>query len=506
MSSKVIVNRASEHLLRAPFDVFEGEQKDDSAQKYYYTRLAHVAVKHTYYNLSEDECPDFTFSPTSSSSALMTSLGLIFRSEATGFSILYNEQRKDDLFNYLKRQKGRPGPNVLSQDGVWTRLSFVLTLNNPYFINFTDIPIKLNPSTQNFYFSNDRAHKVNKRAIILNCNDYVSDNESELLTVAPVQYPVNISKAVKEVRVRDISGELVMCQSRCVPISETPQDMARLVNCKHKIHSPPVVLRCRDRIYLDFASLPEDRYTIQKIMDDHLLGHKEPWVERDIIYTASAPTPLCFIDLLFTNPAGGDTGFYPVKDLFGTPKIVNINYQLRFRTRSTFWTYFIVPQPQQEKFQNLRIESVEQKKAQQVNFAGPCYVTLANGQKGYRFVSEKQIPFRQQPEYSFRLLGQHGLMPNDGVIIERLPVATKQQILRDELIVLYDLERNLCVQGNDKRCRRLIRRLSKCFREGAGSTAELARLKRQGANPRSQQFEQQRQRCPNLYSDTYVYV
>jgi hypothetical protein len=505
MEAKLISNRASEHAFRAPFGGFRSEQDEDAAQQYYYVRLMRVSVKHTYYNLLKYDCPDFTFSPTPSSSALMKSLGLIFRSEATGFSILYDQKRKDDLLQYLRRQQEPPQVGCLPEGGVWTRLSFVLTVNNPYFINFTDIPIDLDPGLQNFYFTNQDAHLTDSGDTILNRNEYVSDIKHELLDVVPVQFPVQVSEAVKELRVKDISGEVVICQRRCLPVTETPEQSARLINCDEP--APTDVLVCRDTIYLDFSSLPEDKYTLEKIWNDNLSAEAEPWAEREVVYTSAAPTPLCFIDLLFANPTGDAAGVYPVRDLFGPqPSIVNVNYQLQFRARSTFWTYFIVPQPQLERFENLRIESLELKRTQHVNFAGPCCVILANDQKAYRFTSEKAIPFQQQSEYRFRLLGQHGLMPHDGIIVARLPVISKQQILRDEITVLLEVEKNLCPQGNDKRCRRLVRRLSKCFREGSTSKAELERLKRHGANRRSKQFRQQQQRCPNLYSDTYVYV
>jgi hypothetical protein len=511
MIANLFANRASEHSFRTPSDAYQGEQGEEGGQKYYYVRLMRVSVKHTYYNLSNHDCPDFTFTPTPSSSALMKSLGLIFQGDATGFSILYDQKRKDDLLRYLQRQALEKSGHPQSQAEAWTRLSFVLTLTNPYFINFTDIPIDLDPGLQNFYFTNQDAHQTDTGGIIINQDEFVGDVERELMDVAGVQYPVNVSETIKEVRVKDISGEIVICQRRCVPIDQSPQDRAKLINCAEiPPPSPLELLQCRDVIYLDFSSLPEDKYRIEKIpnlSNRHLKREEEPLLDTNVVYTSAAPTPLCFIDLLFANPTGDDTGIYPVRDLFEPqPQIVSVNYQLKFRTRSTFWTYFVVPQPQREKFENLRIESKEQKKARQVNFAGPCCVHLANGQKGYRFISEKAIPLQQQSEFNFRLCGQHGLMTHDGVIVERLPVATKQQILRDELTVLLDVDKNLCAHGNDRRCRRLVRRLSKCFRESSNSTDELERLKRHGANPRSRQFRQQRQRCPNLYSDTYVYV
>ena len=501
MDARLTPNRSAEYNFRTPSGRGREAPGAQGARGFYYARLMRVSVSHNYYNLSDDQCPDFTFSPTPATGALMRSLGLLFKSEPTGFSVLYNEQRRSDLAHYL-RSTTTSAPGV----EVWPRLTFTLSLNNPYFINFTDIPFDLDPGRQNFYFTNQDAHRAGGE-VILNRDEYVRGRAGvDLFDVIPVQHPLPVGKSVREVHVTDITGRVVICEPRCLP--PRTSTVTPLLNCDQPQTSPPSVLRCRNVIYLNFASLPEDKYRIEQVPDRHP-GHGREGPEaadRDVLYTASAPLPFALIDLLFTDPADGVTGVYPVRNLSGEPEFVGINYQLKFRTRAPFWTYYVVPQAQREQFEHLRIESVAPTGSAQVNFAGPCCVFLANGERGYRFISEKAIPLQQQAPFQFRLLGRHDLMRHDGVLVENMPVASRRQILRDQLTVLLDMNRNLCPQSKDRDCQRLVRRLGRSLRADSGFAGGMEELKRLAADPRGAQLDELRRSAPKLYSDTYVYV
>jgi hypothetical protein len=132
------------HALRAPdaqadATVPLGPDPPPDGRRSVYTRLARVAVRHTYYNASGGRCGDFAVRPTHSTAALMRSLGLLFKPEADGFSVLYDTVGEQALLSYLRRQANEDG-------GVWTRLTFLLSLKNAYFVNFTDIPIDHDPA------------------------------------------------------------------------------------------------------------------------------------------------------------------------------------------------------------------------------------------------------------------------------------------------------------------------------------------------------------------------
>src|SRR5436853_173538 len=300
-----------------------------------------------YYKNSDGRCPDFRVYPTAATRLLMATLGLLLKDEGIGFSVLYDMNRAENLFNFLRHQAER-GFQVPEVTGVWTRLSFALSLRNPYFINFTAIPVDTEPTKLNFYFSNQEAHVGPDGEVILNQGKWVVADER--LPVIPTQYQVLVSDRVMAVQVNAISGVEVITEPRCsshVHSFDNNFDKADI-----GVSSPP--LFCSEIVYLNFSLLPEDKYTIEKI------GYDGKPVEepRPVLYTAPYPTPLCFIDLLFTDPLiepgappspSRAEGIYPVRDLWGiNPSVVPVDYHLAFRRRRTIWNYYIAPQPASE--------------------------------------------------------------------------------------------------------------------------------------------------------------
>jgi hypothetical protein len=196
--------------------------------------------------------------------------------------------------------------------------------------------------------------------------------------------------------------------------------------------SPPSEV-CRDFVFLDFKTLPEDKYTIECLAE----SGSQPASVRPMLYTLAEPIPLCFVDLLFSKPIMESAGIYPV-DLFpadSAPAITPIRYALRFAARSTFWRYYIVPQPQREQLEDLAIVTLGD--APPVAFSGPHKVRLVTGVPAYRFVSEERLLLQQQSLYRLRLKGwPKRAYGADDVLVRRLPVAASKQVLpeggRDE--------------------------------------------------------------------------
>lgn len=372
----------------------------------------------------------------------MRSLGLLFKDDGFGFSVLYDTTREENLVNYLRLQAdpGVPEPRP-ERRGVWTRLSFVLCLKNMYFANFTRIPIDTNSTSSNFYFSNQNAREKPTGKVILNTGNKV--NGSELIPVTAVQYSVPVSDKVQCVQVCAISGLEVICKPRCVSVAIAGSKSWENIDCEDIFEpiSPLAVPVCTDVIYLDFSLLPEDKYTIRKLGSNGRPVGKP----KHILYTASYPISLCFIDLLFTDPLPKETaaappeqGVYPIRDLWSdseTRKVYPVDYDLVFRRRKTIWSYYVVPQPDSERFEQLRIVDVtaresEEPSRRRIRFAGPCCVRLANGSVAYRFISREAIPLTQQSRFRFQLRGyRRGMVPNEGVLVDRLPVASNEQVL-----------------------------------------------------------------------------
>jgi len=414
--------RAFEHHVGRSDPSRLGEPRGD-----YYAPLMQVLLAHNYYNLSQDHCPDFIAVPTTASAVLMKSLGLLFKDEGIGFSVLYNVKRKDDLIRYLKRQADRFSP---AGSGPWTRLSFVLLLQNPYFVNFTNIPITTDPAVESFYFSNQQAHGVDP--ILLNPGTKVAGGQ--LYPTIGTQYSVAVNpRETSVVKVRDISGEVVICQPVHVPVGINPQrtSCADVAQYMEK-HPGSQATFSRETIYLDFAGLPEGKYLIQQ----YSAGSRASLVsEITVLFTVSSGAPLCFVDLLFANPESTGSGIYPVQNLNSAPVIVSTSYELRFDRRSTVWSYFVVPMPQDKILDNLRIHTVWPSGPEAPSFELRGRKQLPNGQWAEEFVSDRNIPLQEQSEYDFQLLGSLQsesppivVQPIVVPLVDRLPVASNQQL------------------------------------------------------------------------------
>ncbi len=378
----------------------------------YYQTFMRVSFRHPYFNHSGDACPDLAARPTAATLRLMASLGLLFRDDGTSFSVLYDRNRTATLASYLRRQ-GR-------DEQFWTRLSFVLSSRSPYFINVTAIPIDLDPQVQNFYFSNQTAHVDPAVGILLNSGRIVS--AEQLLRVTGPQYQAIVSQHTLGIAVRDISGEVVLCEPRCVPVDAAapkPGCLAWLVALPET--SPN---RCRDRIYLNFGTLPEGRYTI-----DTIASTGDVTIEEIRLYTSEVPTPLCLIDLLFSPPYADAGGIYPVSDLTKDDvTIVGIDYVVNFDARKTFWRYYIVPHSADRTYDDLAIECLAPDPS--LRFTGPSPAIIANGAPAYCFVSAQPLLLQQQSAYRFRLKGRrrHHRFEDD-TLVDRLPVAAAEQVL-----------------------------------------------------------------------------
>lgn len=378
----------------------------------YYETLMQVSFRHPYYNRSDDACPDLAVRPTAATQQLMSSLGLLFRDDGTSFSVLYNRTRSDALVSWLQRQ-GR-------SEQFWSRLSFVLSSRSSYFINVTAVPIDLDPLRQNFYLTNQAAHDDPEIGILLNPGRIV--DADLLVPTTGSQYQARVSSEVRGIAVRAISGEVVLCEPRCIPEDQS----APLAQCLAWLADLPAMKpdRCRDTIYLNFGTLPEDKYTIDYI------SNSGDVTRTDIrLYTADSTAPLGLIDMLFSEPSPGAGGIYPVSDLTGDDVTISgIDYVVNFDARSTFWRYYVVPPGADAAYDDLAIECLAPDPA--LGFAGPFPVIIANGAPAFLFVSEQPLLLQQQSIYRFRLKGRRRHRRLDGdTLVERLPVAAAQQVL-----------------------------------------------------------------------------
>ncbi|MCB1037421.1 MAG: hypothetical protein KDD47_26560 [Acidobacteria bacterium] len=372
--------RAFEKDLRSPLSFGPaGAEPPERPRRREYQRLMTVAIRHGFYNASGDACPDFRILPTWATERLMRSLGLLLRSESSGFSVLFDRLKQEDLLSFLRRRA--------EEEGAWTRLSFVLIADNPFFVNFSEIPVVTNPGVVNFYFSNRQAHEEGG---VLQLTPGEKVTAGELLPLVSTQTQVPVPEGTETVEVRGLSGEVVISQQ----------------------------VLGRRRVFLDFSALPEGRYEIlwlgAEVMD-----------ALPVLYTTFAPAPLAFTDLLFSEPVAGGEGVYPVRGLSGdSPEVVSTLYQLTFEERAVRWIYDVVPNRPPSFYSDLAITTPSGEEP----FTDPETVTLADGRQAFRFTSEVTFPLLQQSPYRFELRGERGGGVQE-VLVRRLPVASPQGLI-----------------------------------------------------------------------------
>jgi hypothetical protein len=388
-----------------------GSLRGSNSRSYFYKRLMQVTIRHTFYNASGNLCPDFTIAPTTASAELIASMGLLFKGEGTGFSILLDQFQNKKFLDYLRRQ-AQPG------SGVWTRLSFELSVKNPNFVNFTDMPMGTTPAMGTFYLSNTTAQTKKNGDIRLNTGP-LTRKEPVRLTGSQYAYYLGNPDSHRVV-VRDISGAIVLCE----PVY-WPKNDSRTPSCFTTPEPDAGAPVRRNPVYLDFSLLPEDKYVIEECAN--MTGDCETVLDNEVVYAFSG-TPMFFIDLLFTNP-GLSTGVYPVENLSSAQaKIVPTQYYLDLHHRSTTWNYYIVSTG--AKLTQLKIDTIAPQSPQSVTFTGPTSVQLPNSQNASLFVSDSAVPLQEQSVYNFQLTGRAGgLEMKDGVLLNRLPVASSQQVI-----------------------------------------------------------------------------
>jgi hypothetical protein len=346
------------------------------ARTSFYEKLMSVSFRNTYYP-APFECPDLAVGPTLVTAELMSDLGLLYREAASGFVIAWDAQRSAELIAALRRR-------VESDGESWTRLSFVLWLRNPLFVNFSDLPIgTAPPGAKNFFFTNQEAHDAGRRGVLLNRGRFAG--AGQLLTVIPSQIRLPLPAEVVEVRLLALSG---------APVLTVP-------------HLAPEPAR------LDLGSLPLDRYTLQEIGAGGVVLR-----ERPVLYTAATPVPFGFIDLLLARPSADADGVYPI-DLWAAPEIGSVDYQLAFARRSTLWRYWVVL-PRKRLLTGLRIESDP---AGVAKFRGPSAAKLPDGTPAVLFTARRPIPLQARPDFHFVL---HS---DAGTLLDPLPSASVRQVL-----------------------------------------------------------------------------
>jgi hypothetical protein len=368
-----------------------------------YKALFSVTFRHNYYNQNQGLCPDFAVTPTPSSAALMAALGLLFRDDGTGFSVLFQQASLGRLTTYVRSQK-QPASTA---PGYWTRLTFLLSMLGPLFVGITDIPIGTKPTRRTLYANNMQAHEEDG-TIVLSKGPFMGTTSRYPVTGEDLTIivPANTSS----VTVSDISGAVVIpAPGATKPVPIPLYDLGRISSAS-----------------LNFGALPYDLYTIavQPGTDTQKRRRAYP---RTLAYVPGSPMTMCMLDILLTQPTDGAPGFYPLTApsngrgfLRPSP---NAAYVLPFNARNTYWEYYIVSRDPAAQLSDVRIEALERDAIKFLEQPDPG--PLPDGSVPIVLRSETTLALRQSPPERFRLTARRtdpSGRSND-ILVSPLPVA-----------------------------------------------------------------------------------
>ena len=382
---------------------------EDAPRHLFYKRLVRVSVRHSYYAVNGGVCRDFTARPSDYTVMLMRRMGLLFRREEDGFSVLYNSLQVQGVFDYVLHtsvsgEHHRP----------WGRLCFELSLHNPWFVNFTGLPLDTRPGCQNLYFTNRLARAREGKGQPARLG-------STLLPVTGASLVEPVSQDVACVRVRSVSGREVMREPRCAPAGGSTDAAA----AGRGRGVPAGKGGCRDRLFFDLEGLAEGKYQVESEMAGGATR------ARDVLYTATLPVPLLFVELLLSDPNGDGTGVYPVLSANPrAPAITPAAYEIAFDARSTWWSYYVVAAAPRGEDGEPRIRQRRAPGDPRVAFRGPCRVRLSGGRAAWWFVSRRPIPLARRPTPHLQLVWRREQGRRVDVLMERLPLADGRQLLQ----------------------------------------------------------------------------
>lgn len=382
--------------LRSALGDHAGRDEDVPAITHY-GKLVTVDFRHSYYGSRGQACSDLTVSPTAATKGLIRSLGLILRAGPAGFSVLFDAARGDMLLRYLEQHARGKGP----EHRHWTRMSFAISVHNPQFVNMTDLPERINPLTDNFYLSNQRATGDAADALL----DPSGFEEGRKVPVFPQTFTIRVPRGGKA-RIRDLARRIVWSWP-AVHAGSRPA---------------PALTGPESTVEVNLVRLPEDRYDLT--IED---AGGEVVTRSRFLYTTTSPVPLFFVDLLLTNPTGSAPGIYPVlRGAGGEPaQIAPVHYRLQFEARAPQWCYFVVLPGGDARFTDVRLEALSPRG---VEFFGPVAVDLPTGKPALMFGSTAPIPLADRSTVDLRLWGRRGRSAEREVLVARMPVASPEGV------------------------------------------------------------------------------
>ncbi|NOZ26268.1 MAG: hypothetical protein GXO94_09300 [Nitrospirae bacterium] len=325
--------------------------------------LFEVEILHNYYKSGVSG--DFRTEPSTSCLGTLEDHALLFRRTAGGFAVMY-ETSGEGTTEPLKPLNGE------------IKLSFILTAENPFLLNYTDLPLQ-SPSAHIYHLHNMNDNQQDGDLLLTSGTStaYVSTEDRLELRPRYFRYSADSAGPSSEVEIRDERGRLIHGET------------VRVMNGKLEF---PVDLRRREP---GRFSLGIDGTTALEFYASDELAGRGAFGVIEIFVNDDVPP-----SYRFTAQGGGVTGK---------------RYSVKFDRRRTYWKYLVVLKYRKDAApEDLSVSYPDPA----VTFGREELQTLSDGTKAVPFVSNVPLPMQSEPVKGIQLKKDGG----NGIFeIENLP-------------------------------------------------------------------------------------
>lgn len=279
--------------------------------------------------------------PTNECRLTMQNHKLVFKQRETGCLVL---SRSDEM------------GKVLFQNNDALRLSFAIISDDPFFINYTDLPLT---STQNLYYFNNLEENIGgNQQKSLQKNEFVYREDQ--IAARPAYFNHHFPEAIStsSLWIEDAIGNRIWEQE-----IETTELEAFPIDLRYEPLGK-YVLKADGGYAFDF-------YT--------LMGNPE-------LYFG-------FIDVFLTDHV--PMNYQTIQD----EQVVAQDYVIHFNNRSTRWRFLVTSRDFPVEHGFYEVKSVESS----ITFSQPEEVQLANGLNAMMMVSDQLIPLKEHPVSKFQM-------------------------------------------------------------------------------------------------------
>ena len=171
-----------------------------------YKKMIGLQVLNSYYSALKSN--DFSFIPEQTSYYTAARMGIKLKPAGSGFHLFAEVENDEKL---AKNYTGSP-----------VKMAFFMKLNNPFFVNFTDLPLQQDPE-KIYYFSNQAVNKrkvfgLEKDFLLLNQNEYTSASDLIKTTKSNYNYVLDGNTGSKTANLVALDNDQTVTSKESGPV------------------------------------------------------------------------------------------------------------------------------------------------------------------------------------------------------------------------------------------------------------------------------------------------